>query len=147
MVVPAHFSHIMVPDTSAKSRAQNWSTILRTQISEFYILEISWKPHDGNFLETICWEISWKQYAGKFLETICWKIWVDAGSFFDGVIMDQHKNMESDAGYGFLARVPIDGRTSRHRQRRKVLWHRSSRGWMPQSHLRRAWRGWEERAK
>ena len=26
-----------------------------------------------------------------------------------GVIMDQRKDMESDAGYGFLARVPIDG--------------------------------------
>ena len=23
--------------------------------------------------------------------------------------MDQRKNMESDAGYGFLARVPVDG--------------------------------------
>ena len=34
-------------------------------------------------------EISWKLYAGKFLETMCWEIWVDAGGFFDGVIMAQ----------------------------------------------------------
>ena len=26
-----------------------------------------------------------------------------------GVIMEQPKHMESDAGYGFFARVPIDG--------------------------------------
>ena len=52
--------------TSTKIRAHNLSTILRMQNSKFYILEISWKPHDGNFLETICWEISCKLYAGKF---------------------------------------------------------------------------------
>ena len=69
----------------AKIRAQNSSAILRTQNSKFYSLEISWKPHDGNFLETICWEISWKLYAGNFLmETMYWEIWVDAGGFFDG---------------------------------------------------------------
>ena len=56
----------------SKSPAQNSSAILRTQNSEFYILEISWKL-----------------YAGKFLETICWKIRVDAGCFLKGVIMTQ----------------------------------------------------------
>ena len=56
----------------AKSRAQNSSAILRTQNSEFYILEISWKL-----------------YGGKFLETICWKIRVNAGCFLKGSIMTQ----------------------------------------------------------
>ena len=59
------------------------------QNPKFYILEISWKPHDGNFFETICWEIAWKLYAGKFLETICWEIWVDTSGFLMGVIMAQ----------------------------------------------------------
>ena len=77
MAAPSHFPHIMVPDTSTKSRAQkyerkNTSAILRAQNSKFYILAISWKL-----------------YAGKFLETICWKIWVDAGCFLKGVIMAQ----------------------------------------------------------
>ena len=44
---------------------------------------------------------SWKLCAGKFG-------WMPA-AFLMGVIMDQCKNMESDAGYGFLAMVPIDG--------------------------------------
>ena len=70
MGVRAHFFQ----QSSAKSRAQkyerknpaqNSSAISRTQNLKFYMIEISWKPHDGNFLETICWEISWKLYAGK----------------------------------------------------------------------------------
>ena len=78
------FSHIIVPDTSTKSRAQkyerkitraksraqkyerkNTSAILRAQNSKFYILTISWKLYAGKFLKTICWEI---------LGNICWEI-------------------------------------------------------------------------
>ena len=44
------------------------------------MLEISWKLHDGNFLETIRW---------KFFRTICWEIWLDAGGFLKRVIMAQ----------------------------------------------------------
>ena len=51
---------------SSKIQAQKNECKIRAQNLKFYILEISWKPHDGNFLETICWEISLKLYAGKF---------------------------------------------------------------------------------
>ena len=96
MGVPAHFSHIMVPDTSAKSRVQNTSAKL----------EISWKLYAGkffwklyarklfgnymlrNFLETICWEISLKLYDGNFLELYAGKFgWMPAA--FEEVIMAQ----------------------------------------------------------
>ena len=37
------------------------------------MMELSWKPHDGNFLETICWEIlgnymlgNWGEYQRLF---------------------------------------------------------------------------------
>ena len=56
------FFHIMIPaQKSPKIRAENHER--KTQNSIFWkflgnhIMEISWKLHDGNFLETICWEI------------------------------------------------------------------------------------------
>ena len=56
MRVRAHYSNIMVPDTSAILRAQN---------SKFYILEISWKLYAGKFLGNHMLGNSWKLYAGK----------------------------------------------------------------------------------
>ena len=47
-----------------------------------HMMEISWKPYDGNFLETIYWKISGKLYAGK----ISWKLY--AGNFFGNYMLE-----------------------------------------------------------
>ena len=44
--------------TFERNSAKSLPHKIRAQNSKFYILEISWKQHDGKFLETICWEIS-----------------------------------------------------------------------------------------
>ena len=87
--IRAHNRENLLENTSAKSQTQkitkNTSAKSRAQNSKFYILEISWKPHIRNFLETICWEIFWKLYAGNLLmETMCWEIQVDASGFLKG---------------------------------------------------------------
>ena len=51
----------------AKIRAQNSSAILRAQNSKFCILKISWKPHDGKFLETICEKVFGNYLPGNFV--------------------------------------------------------------------------------
>ena len=71
---------------------------------------IFWK-----FLGNHMMEISWKLCAGRFG-------WMPV-AFLMGVIMDQCKNMESDAGYGLISLLgfPLMVATSRHLQCREVL--------------------------
>ena len=97
MAVPVHFSHIMVPDTSAKVRAQKYERNFTSGKLEIL--------YSGNFLETICWEISWKLYAGNLLmKTMCWEVRVDTDGFLMGVIMGQC--------YGIILRFQGNGNWS-----------------------------------
>ena len=61
--------------------------------------------------------------------------------------MDQCKNMESDVGYGFLARVPIDGSDEQASAAQRGALAPIEQGWMLRSRPRSAWRRWKERAK
>ena len=87
MAIPAHFSN----------RWQKYERKIRAQFYE----RKTWNSIFWKFLGNYMLENSRKLCAGKFG-------WVPA-AFLVGVIMDQCKNMESDAGYWFLASVPIDG--------------------------------------
>ena len=64
-----------------------------------------------------------------------------------GVITDQCKNMESDAGYVFLARVPIDGSDEQASATQRGALAPIEQRMDASSPPRSAWHGWEERAK
>ena len=76
MAAPAHFSHVMLPDMSAKFERN----FMRAKLEILYFLKFLGNYKLGNFLETICleticWESFWKLYAGNLLmETMCWEI-------------------------------------------------------------------------